>query len=158
MKIDDTEKQIKIDDDFFKMPEESLKPKISMEEDGIAVKISRLLPVILPVAIILIIVIGVATVFLRMQISTVKGDITSLDKKVSNIDFAAFKSEMAAIEARLDKVSKENDKLKSDLTQLKSEMEAAKARKEKAETSVQKQPAVKKKVANKNAVKNPRGR
>ncbi|MCX5806142.1 MAG: hypothetical protein NT010_08775 [Proteobacteria bacterium] len=156
MKIDDTEKEIKIDDDFFKMPEEHLKPKINIEEEGFASKINHLLPVLLPVVIILIIIVGAATIFLRMQISTTKGDIINLDRKISSIDFASFKSEITAVNTKLERISKENDKLKSDLAQLKNEMETVKARKEKADASAQKQPAVKKKVANKNLAKNPR--
>ena len=154
MKIDDTEKEIKIEDDFFKMPEEKWKPKeIDGENDlesGAVAKIKSLLPVLLPIAFILIIIIGAATVFLRMQISTAKGDIINLDKKVSNIDFAAFKSEITAIETKLERVNKENDRLRSDVAQLRSELEAVKTRKEKADTPAQKQPTAKKKAAGKN--------
>jgi Skp family chaperone for outer membrane proteins len=158
MKIDDTEKEIKIDDDFFKMPEENLKTKINIEEEGFASKINHLLPVLLPVFIILIIIVGAATVFLIMQLSAAKGDIINLDRKISSIDFASFKSEISAFDTKLERISKENDKLKSDLAQLKNEIEAVKARKEKADASAQKQPAVKKKAANKNPAKNPRVR
>jgi peptidoglycan hydrolase CwlO-like protein len=150
MKIDDTEKQIKIDDDFFKMPEEQWKPQENNMEDGAVAKTKHLLPVLLPIAFILIIIIGAATVFLRMQISTVKGDIINLYKKVGNIDISSFKSEMSAIEAKLDHIKNENDKLKSDLAQLRNEIEAIKARKEKADAAIQKQPVAKKKAVNKN--------
>jgi hypothetical protein len=158
MKIDDTENEIKIDDDFFKMPEEHLKPKINIEEEGFASKLNHLLPVLLPVFIILIIIIGAATIFLRMQISTAKGDIINLDRKINGIDFASFKSEISAVNTKLERISKENDKLKSDLAQLRNEIEAVKTRKEKADASAQKQPAVKKKAANKNPAKNTRVR
>jgi len=150
MKIDDTGKQIKIDDDFFKMPEEQWKPK-EIDGEGSAVeKIKNLLPLLLPIAFVLIIVIGAATAFLRMQISVVKGDIVNLDKKVSNVDFAAFKSEIAAFQTKLERINKENDKLKFDLAQLRNEMDVIKARKEKSDMSAQKQSAAKKKAASKN--------
>jgi hypothetical protein len=156
MKIDDTEKQIKIDDDFFKIPEMQLKPKENEGENGAVAKIKHLFPVLLPIAFILIIIIGAAAVFLRMQISTSKGDIINLYRKVDNIDIGSLKSDMTAIESKLERINKENDKLKSDVAQLRNEMEALKTRKEKADTSTQKQPASKKKIVGKNPGKNPR--
>jgi hypothetical protein len=150
MKIDDTEKQIKIDDDFFKMPDEHWKPQEIDEENSVNAKIKKLLPLLMPIAFVLIIIIGAATVFLRMQISATNGDVINLDKKVSSIDLAAFKSEVTAIETKLERVNKENDKLKSDLAHLRNEIEVLKARKEKIDTPASKQPSAKKKAVGKN--------
>jgi len=138
MKADGTGREIKIDDDFFKMPEEPLKPIIKDEDNGITAKIKNLFPLLLAAALILIIIIGVVTVFLRIQISAAQSDITNLNNKISSIDVSDFKSVIAAMDEKIERVNKENDKLKSDLTQLRNEMVAMKAKKEKADTPVQK--------------------
>ncbi|MCX5812698.1 MAG: hypothetical protein NT178_09165 [Proteobacteria bacterium] len=156
MKIDDTEKQINIDDDFFKMAEEQWKPKEKVGENSAVAKIKHLLPVFLPITFILIIIIGAATAFMRTKIIDMDESLIYLHKIVSSIDTAALRSEMTAMEAKIERINKENDKLKSDLAQLNNEMEIIKARKEKADMPVQKQPAAKKKVVSKNPGKNPK--
>jgi sensor histidine kinase YesM len=158
MKIDDTGKQIKIDDDFFKMPEEQWKPKEINGENGTVEKIKHLLPILMPIVFILIIIIGAATIFLRMQISVINDNLIYLNKTVSNIDTASLKSEMTAMETKIERLNKENEKLKSEMAHLGNEIEAIKARKEKTDTSAQKQPAAKKKAVNKTPGKNPRMR
>jgi len=157
MKIDDFEKPANTEDDFFKMAEEQWKPKNNYGEETVVSKIKHFLPLVVPViAFILIIIIGAATFFLRMQISTMNENLVYLNKIVSAIDTAGLKSEMTALEAKIERISNENDKLKSDLVHLRNEIESIKARKEKADTSAQKQNAAKKKVVGKNPGKNPR--
>ncbi len=146
MKADDTGREIKIDDDFFKMPEEPLKPIVNNEDSGIAAKIKNLFPILLPAVLILIIIIGIVTVFLRIQISAAQNDIVTLNNKVSSIDMSDFKSSIAAMDEKIESVNKENDRLKSDLAQLRNEMVAIKAKKEKADASVQKKVVPKKKA------------
>jgi hypothetical protein len=150
MKIDDTEKQINIDDTFFKMSEEQLKSRENYGENGAVAKIKLLQPSLLPIiAFILIIVIGTATAFLRARIINMNENLIYLNKIVSSIDTAGLQSGITAIEAKLEYVNKENDQLKSEVVHLKNEMEALKAKKEKADALTQKQPAARKKTVSK---------
>jgi regulator of replication initiation timing len=153
MQIDDIGKQIKSDDDFFKMSEEQWKPKEIERQGGIVEKIKNFLPFLLPVTFVFIIIIGAATFYMGMQISTLNQNLIYLNKIVTTIDTASLKSEIAEMGTKIEVINKENDKLRSELTHLRSEIEVIKARKEKIDT-----PAAKKKVVGKNPGKNPRTR
>ncbi len=153
MQIDDIGKQIKSDDDFFKMSEEQWKPKEMESKGSIVEKIKNFLPFLLPIAFVFIIIIGAATIYMGIQISTLNQNLIYLNKIVTTIDTASLKSEITEMGTKIEVINKENDKLRSELTRLRSEIEVIKARKEKIEAS-----AVKKKVVGKNPGRNPRMR
>jgi len=151
MKIDDFEKPKNTEDDFFKMAEEQWKPKNNYVEENIFSRIKNILPVFLPIiTFILLIVIGAATVFFRMQLSAMNENLIYLNKIVNTIDTASLQSEITAMGKKIEGINKENDKLKSDVAYLKNELDTIKARKEKIDAPVQKKPAAQKKPANKN--------
>ena len=136
VKIDDFDKPIKTtDEDFFKMPPEQWNMNESGGGKRSATKF-RDLPILQPVAIILIILLGAATFFLWDELSALKTETKNLSSKVNTAD---IRSQLTKLEASLNYLSNENAKLKSELVQLKSETEMIQAKLERADAAARKQ-------------------
>lgn len=145
-KLDGEEKQVKNDDELFKIPEEYLNNKVTFEEKrGFLSKLHDLSPLLHVVTILLFVVVGIIAALSWINMSALSAELTDLRTKLNSIDTSGLKSQLAAIESRLDNLKKESEKNRGDVGQLNNEIHTIKAKIEKFDASIQKQQAAAKK-------------
>jgi hypothetical protein len=147
MKIDEDDKKTKSDDDFLKIPlhQWNVQEK-TRDKYGIS-KMKELSPSLLPVSLILIILLAMATGYVWTQVSTLNTGIKNMNLAVNSLDVGGLKSRLMVAETSIEEMRKENGRLKGEFARLTNEMEAMKARKEKADAVALKQAPAKKKPA-----------
>ncbi|MCX5808125.1 MAG: hypothetical protein NTX36_01925 [Proteobacteria bacterium] len=151
IKLDEEEKQVKNDDELFRIPEDHLNIQDTFEEKrGLLSKLKDLSPPLYIATGLLVIVVGIIAVLSWINMSALSAEITDLRAKMNSIDTAGLKSQLATIESRLDNMKKEDEKFRADVSQLNNEVRTVKAKIEKAEAVIQKQqPVARKKPADK---------
>jgi cell division protein FtsB len=147
MKIDEEDKKTKSDDDFLKIPlhQWNVQEK-TRDKYGIS-RIKEFLPSLLPVSLVLIILLALATGYVWTQVSALNAGIKNMNLTVNNMDVGGLKSRLIIAENSIEEITKENGRLKAELARLHNELEATRARKEKADAAALKQASAKKKPA-----------
>ena len=151
IKLDEEEKQVKNDDDLFRIPEDHLNIKDTFEEKrGFLSKLKDLSPLLHIVTGLLVIIVGIIAVLAWINMSAISAETKDLRAKMNSIDMAGLKSQLATVESSLENMKKEDEKFRANVSQLNNEVHTMKAKIEKAEAVIQKQqPLAKKKPADK---------
>jgi len=144
-RLNERENEIKITDEFFKMPPDHWESKGIKEENGIMSRLKILMSILMPIVLLAVIVLCAAAIFLWKDVGAMKTSLNQLNSKINSIDTAGVKSQLVVVETKVEHMAKENEKLKNEIAKLNDEIETLKAKKEKQE--VYKQPAKKKKPA-----------
>jgi cell division protein FtsB len=146
VKIDEEDKKTKIDDDFLKIPMHQWNVQDKSRDRYGTSRVKEFFPSLLPVSLVLVILVAVATGYLWTQVSALGAGIKNLNLMVNTMDVGSLKSRVIIAETTLEQLNKENGHLKAELAKLTNEMDTLKARqRERAEAAAQKQAAPKKK-------------
>lgn len=119
IKLDEEEKQVKNDAEYFRIPENHLNVKDTFEKKrGLISKPKGLLPVLNIITSLLVIVVGIIAVLSWINISAISAEIKDLRTKINSVDTAGLKSQLATIESRLDNTKKEDEKFRAEVSRL----------------------------------------
>jgi len=110
IKLDEEEKQVKNDAEYFRIPEDHLNIKDTFEEKrDLFSKLKDLSPLLHIVTILLVFVVGIIAVLSWVNMSAISAETTELRAKMNSIDTAGLKTQLATIESRLDNIKKEDE-------------------------------------------------